>query len=67
MDELYFDLKPQSRNLGAVDYKALIRGEDAFPARNPDASFTLARIGDAVASRNIHASIYDGLRFAKDL
>lgn len=67
MDALYFDLKPQSRNLGVVNYKALIRGEDAFPARNPDAGFTLVRIGDAVASRNIHAAIYDGLRFAKDL
>ncbi|MEP3115861.1 MAG: hypothetical protein ABJO52_14410 [Nisaea sp.] len=62
-----FRSRSQSRNLGAVDYKALIRGEDAFPAHNPEAGFTLARIGDAVAFRNIHASIYDGLRFAKDL
>ncbi|WP_193185548.1 NADH:flavin oxidoreductase [Nisaea sediminum] len=67
LDELYFGLKPTSRNLGAVDYKALIRSTDAFPARNPEGRFFLARIGDAVASRNIHAAIYDGLRFAKDL
>jgi hypothetical protein len=26
----------------------------------------LFRIGDAVASRNIHAAIYDALRLAKD-
>ncbi|WP_420402775.1 FAD-dependent oxidoreductase [Nisaea sp.] len=67
LDEIYFGLKPASRNLGAVDYKALIRGAEAFPARNPEGRFFLARIGDAVASRNIHAAVYDGLRFAKDL
>lgn len=63
LDELYFALKPLSRNLGAVDYPALIDGGDPFPARNPDGGFTLYRIGDAVASRNIHAGIYDALRF----
>ena len=60
--DLYFDLKPASRNLGAVDYDALLEGGDPFPARNPAGRFTLYRIGDAVASRNIHAGIYDALR-----
>ncbi len=64
LDELYLALKPRSRNLGAVDYDRLVNGGDIFPTRNPDASFTLLRIGDAVASRNIHASIYDGIRYA---
>jgi hypothetical protein len=27
----------------------------------------LFRVGDAVASRNIHVAIYDALRLAKDL
>ena len=63
LDELYFALKPLSRNLGAVDYPALIHGGDPFPARNPDGVFILYRVGDAVASRNIHAGIYDALRF----
>jgi 2,4-dienoyl-CoA reductase-like NADH-dependent reductase (Old Yellow Enzyme family)/threonine dehydrogenase-like Zn-dependent dehydrogenase len=63
LDGLYFALKPLSRNLGAVDYPALIDGGDPFPARNPGGVFTLYRIGDAVASRNIHAGIYDALRF----
>lgn len=61
-DELYHGLKPVSRNLGAVDYERLVRGGPAFPDRNPDGRFTLFRIGDAVASRNIHAAIYDGIR-----
>jgi len=65
MEELYFALKPLSRNRGAVDYAALTgRGTGAlFPDRNPDAAFTLYRIGDAVAARNIHAGIYDALRY----
>ena len=35
-----------------------------FPETRPDAGFVLLRIGDAVAARNIHAAIYDGIRFA---
>jgi 2,4-dienoyl-CoA reductase-like NADH-dependent reductase (Old Yellow Enzyme family) len=67
LDDLYFALKPLSRNLGAVDYGALIAGRRQDTAHNPQGSFMLFRIGDAIASRNIHAAIYDGLRFAKDL
>lgn len=60
--DLYHALKPASRNLGAVDYERLVRGGPVFPSRNPEGRFTLFRIGDAVASRNIHAAIYDGIR-----
>lgn len=66
LDQLYFDLKPQSRNRGAVDHRDLIEGRAQTIATNPDGGFMLFRIGDAVASRNIHAAIYDGLRYAKD-
>ena len=66
-DSLYQDLKPLSRNLGAVDYRALIAGKPFLEAKNADSTFDLFRIGDAVASRNIHAGIYDALRFCKDL
>ncbi|MDP3898259.1 MAG: NADH:flavin oxidoreductase [Mesorhizobium sp.] len=63
LDELYLALKPVSRNLGAVDYERLVQGGEIFPRSNEDGSFVLYRIGDAVASRNIHAAIYDGIRF----
>jgi NADPH-dependent 2,4-dienoyl-CoA reductase/sulfur reductase-like enzyme len=66
LDELYFALKEQSVNRGEVDYRALIAGRPQELVRNPDGRFRLFRIGDAVASRNIHAAIYDGLRFCKD-
>jgi N-methyl-L-proline demethylase len=63
LDELYFALRPLSRNRGEIDYGALIGTGNPFPHRNPEGQFILYRIGDAVASRNIHAGIYDALRF----
>jgi hypothetical protein len=67
LDELYFDLKAQSSNLGAVDYEALVEGRPQALAPNPQGGFQLFRIGDAVSCRNIHAAIYDALRLVKDL
>lgn len=62
MEDLYFELKPLSRNLGAVDTDALINGRAQSLVKNNDGAFQLFRIGDAVSSRNIHAAIYDALR-----
>ena len=63
---LYFDLKPRSENLGAVDYSALIDGRQQPPGKGPK-GFRLYRIGDAVEARNTHAAIYDALRLMKDI
>jgi hypothetical protein len=65
--DLYAALKPLSVNRGEVDYQALLNGRPQEVRRNSQGSFRLFRIGDAVASRNIHAAIYDGIRYAKDL
>ncbi len=67
MDDLYFELKPRSRNLGAVDQDALLAGAPQTVASNPEGRFQLFRIGDAVSARNTHAAIYDALRLVKDL
>ncbi|THV24054.1 NADH:flavin oxidoreductase [Peteryoungia ipomoeae] len=67
LDDLYFELKPQSSNLGEVDYDALISGQPQKVSRNSEGRFQLFRIGDAVAARNTHAAIYDALRLMKDL
>lgn len=65
--DLYRALRPLSCNLGEVDYAALVANRSQTVVRNPDGAFRLFRIGDAVASRNIHAAVYDGLRLAKDI
>ena len=67
LDDLFFDLKAASKNLGQLDHAAMIEGCDPFKDLNPQGRFQLARIGDAVASRNIHAALFDAIRVCKDL
>lgn len=67
LDDLYFALKDLSINRGEVDQTAMIEGRDQKLVRNPDGRFRLFRIGDAVASRNIHAAIYEALRLAMNI
>ncbi|MEA3149701.1 MAG: N-methyl-L-proline demethylase, partial [Gammaproteobacteria bacterium] len=66
-DELYFALKPGSRNLGAVDQSRLIAGLPQNAVTNPEGRYQLFRVGDAVSARNTHAAVYDALRLVKDL
>lgn len=67
LDEIYFELKAHSTNRGEIDYRSLIAGHAQSVTTNPEGRFQLFRIGDAVASRNIHAAIYDALRLCKEL
>lgn len=67
LDELYFDLKPRSKNLGFVKQEALVFGQPQPLDANPKGEFALYRIGDAVSARNTHAAIYDALRLVKDI
>jgi len=65
-DKVYFDLKSLSSNGGQVNLEALITGRPQMMDKNPEGSFQLFRVGDAVAGRNIHGAIYDSLRLCKD-
>lgn len=67
LDELYTELKPQSSNLGELDIDSFIAIAPQRLVRNEAGNFQLFRIGDAVASRNVHAAVYDGLRLALGL
>ncbi len=67
VDDLYFALKAGSVNLGEVDYSALLAGRPQTVVNNRDGGYRLFRIGDAVASRNIHAAVYDAIRLMKDI
>ena len=64
--ELFHNLAPKARNEGELDIAALIAGCPQETATNEDGEFMLFRVGDAVASRNIHAAIYDSLRLCKE-
>jgi hypothetical protein len=66
-DELYFGLKPHARNRGEIDLDALARDELRPIENNPDGRFQLFRVGDAVASRNVHAAIYESGRIMKSI
>ncbi|TWD45972.1 2,4-dienoyl-CoA reductase-like NADH-dependent reductase (Old Yellow Enzyme family) [Agrobacterium vitis] len=67
LDDLYFELKPHSTNLGEVNYEDLIDGRPQAVKRNDAGRYQLYRIGDAVAARNTHAAIFDALRLMKDI
>jgi len=67
LDELYFDLREASVNRGEITQAELLAGKPQTIVTNPEGSFRLFRIGDAVSSRNIHAAIYDALRLMKDI
>ena len=66
-DDLYEALKPASKNLGELDLKALSEFEPQTLETNTDGMFYLYRIGDAWASRNVHAAMLDAARICKDL
>ncbi len=63
--EVFHALAPLARNGGTLDVEALIAGRAQEIDTNPEGGFMLFRVGDAVASRNIHAAIYDSLRLCK--
>ena len=67
LDDVYFDLRPGSTNLGEVDYEALVEGRPQTVRRNDEGTYQLFRIGDAVAARNTHAAIYDALRLVRTI
>ncbi|MGR3377097.1 oxidoreductase [Salipiger abyssi] len=67
LDDLYFELRPGSVNLGEVDYEALVALAPQDVRRNPEGAYRLFRIGDAVSARNTHAAIYDALRLSRAL
>ena len=65
--DLYGALKPLSRNLGEVDLEALAAYAPQAIDTNGEGRFFLYRIGDAWASRNVHAAMFDAMRVCKDL
>ena len=65
--DLYFVLKPLSTNLGQLDLESLTAARSQALTPNPEGRFSLYRIGDAWASRNIHAAMLDAMRLCLHL
>ena len=66
LDDVYESLKADSINGGETDIDALLANRPQAIERNPDGAYRLFRVGDAVASRNIHAAMLDAARLCKD-
>ncbi len=66
-EELYYELKAESRNKGQIDVEALFDGRAQPVLSEVGEGMVLWRLGDCVSQRNTHAAIYDGLRLCKDL
>lgn len=63
-DELWLALRPDSTNDGELDLDAFLAGAAQARVVRPDGRYQLFRVGDAVASRNIHAALYESRRLA---
>ncbi len=66
VDQLFHDLKGGARNRGVTDVDALKAGEAQPWFNDGESGLLLFRVGDAVASRNVHAALLDSLRIMKD-
>ena len=65
-DDIYRALQPHARNRGQTDMRALVANRPQAIDANPDGTLMLFRVGDAWASRSIHAAVYDSLRLCKE-
>lgn len=59
------DLRHSSRNLGQIRPGPPHNGSAPIP--NPEGSYTLHRIGDALVGRNVHAAIHDAAKLVNAL
>ena len=66
-DDLFHELRARSANDGVTDIDALLNLRAQPRTIKTDSPFELHRIGDAVASRNIHTAVLDALRLCQAL
>jgi len=64
LDDVFQELRGHACNDGVIDLERLTANE---PQLQEGEGFQLFVIGDAVASRNIHAAVFDALRLCKDI
>ena len=62
VDHLYQELRAASVNDGVTDLESLLALKPQLSSAPRGSSLELHRIGDAVASRNVHAAVLDAFR-----
>jgi N-methyl-L-proline demethylase len=67
VSDVYDDLRPGARNGGQIDLADLLARRPQATVRNPDGTYQLFRIGDAVAGRNVHAAMLDAARLCRSI
>lgn len=67
LDGLYWALRAHSSNDGVTDIDDLLAVRRQSKRINAQGTFELYRVGDAVASRNIHTAVLDALRLCTEL
>lgn len=67
LQELFFDLRKSSRNDGVLNLEDFTAARRQSVTTNENGSYELYRIGDAVASRNVHTAMLDANRLCKEL
>ena len=65
--DVYNALVNDSTNEGVLDLDAVLNGQPQPKEGNQNNGFQLYRVGDAVASRNIHAAMLDATRLCQTL
>ena len=65
-DQLFHELKVHARNRGVTDVNALKASTPQPWLNDGETGLLLFRVGDAVASRDVHAAMLDSLRILKD-
>ena len=65
-DQLFHHLKDHARNRGVTDVNALKASTPQPWLNDGETGLLLFRVGDAVASRDVHAAMLDSLRILKD-
>jgi len=66
-DSLYHSLRKVAANAGVTDLDALLAVKEQPQLLNAQGGFELHRVGDAVASRNVHSAILDAMRLCRAL
>ncbi len=66
-DGIYQELRADASNAGVTDIDALLALQEQPSFINPAGTFELHRVGDAVASRNVHAAVLDSMRLCRAL